>query len=58
MHDRPCMMWRAPYVHGVSVLCKLGGGARIRVVGNLVMVIKSVWLHSEALFMIRQQGES
>ena len=29
--------------------CRLEGGDRVRVVGNLVMVINSFWLHSKAM---------
>ena len=43
MHDEPWMQWGA----GVSVLANWGEGPES---GWLVMVVKNVWLHSEALF--------
>ena len=49
VYDGPCMQWGA----GVSVLASWGEGPES---WWLVMVVKSVWLHSEALFRIRQQS--
>ena len=48
MYDEPCMQWGA----GVSVLASWGEGPES---GRLVMIVKNVWLQSEALFRIRRQ---
>ena len=48
MYDEPCIVGA-----GVSVLASWGEGPEL---GWLVMVVKNVWLHSEALFRIRRQS--